>query len=309
VIVSEIGMIAHRWLAQVREATLLGKSTRGFYLLLPLKWVIFLSFETYRGPLTLNLRGASKGFEALPIGTPIKIEADSLRIPQADLIISYHQAKIWQAKPPTPTPLSASQRLARLRSTAQALFNLRSPSQLSETLPLWLNLPQSMPASGNIFLPLLKRLNAELITGDALAIAAAIQPLLGMGSGLTPSGDDLVLGLLLTLNRWGQALRPELKVDELNRAIRSLQFNHTTTLAANLIECALEGQANERLILALDGILSGEADTTQCARYLASWGNSSGMDAFTGMVLAILSAAAPGESGLPERSPRLPDRA
>jgi hypothetical protein len=117
-------------------------------------------------------------------------------------------------------------------------------------------------------------------------MAVELEGLLGLGSGLTPSGDDLTMGFLLYLKRWGHVLAPGLDLATLAPVIVPLATRKTTTLSANLIECALNGQANERLLLALDGILTGEPDPATCASYLAGWGNTSGLDALVGMALA-----------------------
>jgi hypothetical protein len=92
---------------------------------------------------------------------------------------------------------------------------------------------------------------------------------------------------LLTLHRWGKNLLPGIELQEFNRSVVQTARQKTTALSANLIECAANGDANERLIQAFDGIMTGVPGPEKCARLLLSWGNSSGGDALTGMVLAI----------------------
>jgi len=115
----------------------------------------------------------------------------------------------------------------------------------------------------------------------------ALHPLLGQGSGLTPSGDDIILGFLLALSRWGHILSPNLDLQALQQPLISQAYRRTTLLSANLIECAASGQADERLVLALDGIFTGQLDGVDCAALLLGWGNSSGCDALVGMGIAI----------------------
>ena len=59
----------------------------------------------------------------------------------------------------------------------------------------------------------------------------------------------------------------------------------TTHLSANLIECAIQGQADQRLMNALDGLMTTE-NALAWIDGLLTWGNSSGMDALAGMILA-----------------------
>jgi len=96
-----------------------------------------------------------------------------------------------------------------------------------------------------VYRPALRKRQAE-------AIAEALQPLLGLGSGLTPSGDDLRQRIAAGLEAVGSQLAPELPVEALSQAILPNAYCKTTLLSANLIECAARGQADERLLLALD---------------------------------------------------------
>lgn len=286
-IVSKIGRYAHQWLAQVEEATLLGKVAGGAYLLLPTERVILLSFGKFHGPLTLNLSGNADSLEEVQPGARVRVNPDFLFFPSLGLTINRVQAAIWEAAAPLKAALPRPRYYANLASLSRMALGMRQPGRLAELLPWVLGLQEGDPAPQNEFLPLLERLKEALKSASPAIIAVAIQPLLGMGSGLTPSGDDLTLGLLLACSRWGQVLKVGLKMEDLGQVIRRLDFRKTTTLAANLIECALHGQADERLILALDGILCGEPDLSTCADYLLSWGHSSGIDALVGIALAM----------------------
>jgi hypothetical protein len=104
---------------------------------------------------------------------------------------------------------------------------------------------------------------------------------------LTPSGDDLVIGLLLSLNRCRDAVWPREDRHKLNRQVVAAAYRNTTTLSANLIECAALGQADERLINAVDSIAYGVVRGPQVVDDLLGWGNSSGVDALAGMAIVL----------------------
>jgi hypothetical protein len=118
-------------------------------------------------------------------------------------------------------------------------------------------------------------------------MADQMASLLGLGDGLTPAGDDLILGLLLILNRWGGVLAPGFDVRPLNRAAIDQARQKTTALSQSLIACAALGQADERLLLALDGIMTDQTDPPACAAQLAGWGSSSGAAALAGMGVGL----------------------
>jgi hypothetical protein len=114
-----------------------------------------------------------------------------------------------------------------------------------------------------------------------------LSSILGSGPGLTPSADDLTLGLLLTLNRWRIPPWTTSGLRALNFPVVEAAYNKTTTLSANLIECASQGLANERLVNALDWLVTGVAREPDVITPMLNWGHSSGMDAFSGMVVAL----------------------
>lgn len=137
------------------------------------------------------------------------------------------------------------------------------------------------------------RLLQLLTTPDMGGILSDLVQYMGVGGGLTLAGDDLILGLLLAYQRWGAVLNPVFDLAKLGEGLNQAETcstHKTTLLSANRIACASQGQADERLIHALDGIMTGNVTPHQCARDLSGWGNSSGCDALLGMTLAILSA-------------------
>ena len=99
----------------------------------------------------------------------------------------------------------------------------------------------------------------------------------------------------VTTRRWGQVCCLHLDSAAICSALLERAYAHTTTLSANLIECASRGQTDERLVETLDGLLCGDPDAPACARRLQSWGHSSGVAALVGMILgtdlALVSSA------------------
>ena len=118
--------------------------------------------------------------------------------------------------------------------------------------------------------------------------AVPLQPesLLGLGPGLTPSGDDLLAGALLARARRGAAPAPP-------EALLSVARRRTTTLACNLLELAARGLADERLVNLADHVNTGGP----CNRAFMDWGAHSGVDALLGMTLEERLFGLGGESG------------
>lgn len=128
-----------------------------------------------------------------------------------------------------------------------------------------------------------------LHSGSPQAAVGVLKGFLGRGPGLTPQGDDFILGLLLALNRWQKCFPPEVKIMAINQEIVRAARRQTTALSASLIACAADAQADERLVRALDGLVTGVPEADECAALFQDWGSTSGWAAFQGMALAFIS--------------------
>ncbi|MBO9520463.1 MAG: DUF2877 domain-containing protein [Nocardioidaceae bacterium] len=133
----------------------------------------------------------------------------------------------------------------------------------------------------------------DQLPGSALlALAAgdpaAVRELLGRGDGLTPVGDDVVSGWLVTRLALG---RP---VEAVAAAVRE-HAHRTTTLSATLLADAIEGEAIPEfraLLLAL----AADRGTDEAVSRLLAIGHTSGAGMLLGAHLAL--------SSNPERTPR-----
>jgi hypothetical protein len=118
------------------------------------------------------------------------------------------------------------------------------------------------------------------VSADALRVLAA--RVIGLGEGLTPSGDDLLVGLLAVLHLAGYA--PILL--HAPTWLNSLMAN-TTDLSAAFILGALKGHFAEPIVRFMQVLYRIEARDWQArAADLARVGHSSGVDAMVGMAFA-----------------------
>lgn len=264
-----------------------GATSRGVFLRLSSGWLFFLSTERYRGPLTLNLQEGAEILPSLETGMAVEIEAGRIRISGAGRHLYFDQAETWQSPSLPEAALTREECMDQLALTVRELKRLNKHSYFSDILPGLASISGSGMAYPDA-LPLnWVSLRNALTEGKLEASLRAADNLFGLGGGLTPSGDDFLTGLILALNRWEHVLAAGMDLETLNRELTSLAYKKTTRLSANLVECACQGQADERLLLALDGILAGNYAPAQCALALAGWGNTSGVDALAGMALGV----------------------
>jgi len=119
------------------------------------------------------------------------------------------------------------------------------------------------------------------------ALLAAARPLLGMGSGLTPEGDDFLAGTIAGARILGEAVGHVDTGDMLDRVARpltDLATARTTTFSAALIRYAVRGQVAEPAGCFLRA-LAGRGDVAATHSRLRSVGHSSGPALAAGIVL------------------------
>jgi hypothetical protein len=133
-----------------------------------------------------------------------------------------------------------------------------------------------------------RALGRSLEARDLSAFADAAEPFIGLGEGLTPSGDDCLLGALAAMHR----LAPELLMqdwaerDRLAEAART----RTTDVARDFLLEALERRFAEpvlALLTAPSGPLAGHA-----LRELLALGATSGADTLAGIRLGCSALSA-----------------
>ena len=122
--------------------------------------------------------------------------------------------------------------------------------------------------------PALEKLHLGLETGDAAALHDAAQGLIGLGTGLTPTYDDFLTGLLFCLHYVGRAVEP------LDRAVLD-SLGRTNRYSAAFLRAAAEGGYFSLLADCLE-TGSGEA-----LDRLFTVGSSSGHDMLAGMYTAV----------------------
>jgi len=289
------GETAFGELARRQSGRVFGVTSRGIFIRTEPGGIIFLSFEKFRGPLTINLPEPFAPFQALQNGESASTGRNRLKIPGAHIEILTTPESMWHISPPdlpgaTPFPT----RLERCARLATRLIAEKQNASFSSILVDLLCLPGSgsgrdsdLSETLEPLRRLAKRLPGSLKNRDVPSILEITAAFLGCGPGLTPSGDDFVMGMLLMLNRWHLPGWDGLLLDNLNAHLIAAARQQTTSLSTALLACAARGEADERLIEAVDFICTGQADESNQVKALAGWGASSGLDALAGMAACL----------------------
>lgn len=215
--------------------------------------------------------GDDEGFDfhaaALAPGVSAALTATTLDVGDGRLAVRLEGARRW------------SPRIARLDPTTWAW---RGPATHAGA--------RAAMAPGNVTtLPgvrtTLDELRGALATGDRAAGTAAMRRLVGLGPGLTPSGDDTLTGLAAALYAVGHPAATWLTgaLDDLDA--------RTTFVAAAMLRHAARGEVAERTHRLLAALLApggGAGDDVPAAiRATVAWGATSGSDLLVGVLLGL----------------------
>ncbi|WP_232835542.1 oxamate carbamoyltransferase subunit AllH family protein [Actinocorallia populi] len=135
--------------------------------------------------------------------------------------------------------------------------------------------------------------------GDLARAVQAAERIVGLGPGLTPSGDDVISGLLLSLRLLGEVTaggsRSVWLADWLGAAVTTDADTRTTSLSASLLHCAAAGQPSGEAAAVLRGLAGREA-LAPAVRRLVSSSRYSGADMAWGMLAGCRAVLALGRA-------------
>jgi hypothetical protein len=257
------------------------------------------NIETDSGELVTLLASGSGNLPhgircALPIapmntrlrpGQAAILEGAALRVPAAGLMVDLSRAAVWNGTVVAVSldlqdvePHRALRKLCAAlrehapdRGIAPALFSTGSPHSTLERA-LVARMAQTLPTLAH-----------ATETGDAGAVVSALSALVGLGAGLTPAGDDFIVGYLAAL--WSRSRR-EPRIATLLRALvvpAGRLSLHTNAISQQMLLDALQGHFAEHLAEVVRCVCAG-GDVAGATMRALKVGHSSGADVLCGLL-------------------------
>jgi hypothetical protein len=222
----------------------------------------------------LRLIGVRPGLTFVPT-------AAGWAIPSAGVGIETSRAITWSAALPPAAMLDVTPELARAVAVARRLASDSAPhGGLATRRPGEAWVVRAWTLIGNQ--------RQALVAGDVLAALGPTVDLIGLGVGLTPSGDDYLVGLLA-----GFAAMDDPVGIELGTAIAAHASVRTTAIGASAIAHAARGAFAERLHEVLIALAGGRfAGLATSIERATAYGATSGSDTLVGLFEGIDMAAA-----------------
>jgi|GEM_PF-1043148 len=139
-------------------------------------------------------------------------------------------------------------------------------------------------------LPAIKDLMRGYLHRDGQALQQGVEGLIGLGSGLTPSGDDLLLGFIGALGAVSKRING-LELEGLLETIRDHLYENrhrTTFISANLLAFACAGRVADPILNVIRSFLFEDTvSMTERIGVLLQQGDSSGSEVLLGILLAL----------------------
>ena len=211
------------------------------------------------GPFSLVVEPELFFPEHVDAQTPVSVEANQIRL--GDLLISTDSATQWNPRP----------NWERLHASRDSIPNL------SIHLPAR-SLPVRLPTHHSQFpIHLIPSLTSAFTHADIPTAKQTASHLAGLGIGLTPSGDDIIMGAIYAA--W--IIHPREIASVLGSEVAETASALTSSLSAAWLKSAGRGEAGSLWHQLFEGMLTGGNIQSPIHKIL-DIGHTSGADALTG---------------------------
>jgi hypothetical protein len=256
-------------------------------------------------PRSLNLQSSDwKGIQkmSLSVGTQTNIKEGKLEIPEIALKISFTDSIIWDPKPSlSGSPVTDAEIFNKLEILAMAIQkddeksndrnrpigNIQSISKKKQS--------QEMPKV--VFIELQNRilkaandLYISISNRNFEGISQSSYQLVGLGPGLTPSGDDVLSGVMAAGVYCSLAYKAlDLDIKKINKQICTNALGRTTIFSQMLLLDSSIGEVVHPLGVLIKKILcfDGKKSFAPLTNQIMTLGESSGKDMLVGTILGM----------------------
>ncbi len=267
-----------------REGTILATFRRSCYLDLEGRIIALVAAELHNGPLNIVLKvPVTHSFQGLSAGRAVTASPTGMTL-TANLYVGFQAAQTWTATLP-PWTRMAEGRLSANLALARTLLVRGAPNgSFAHDLPAAhrgtrANIDEALHLKANRALALLAD---GIRRRDLTTLTEGTRQLAGLGFGLTPSGDDVLVGTLLALavSRPGDA-------EIIRTVIVAAAAGRSPRISGVYLQAAARGEASETwhrlLALMPDGHPSALISAIRTAMAV---GETSGADMLAGFLLA-----------------------
>jgi hypothetical protein len=220
-----------------------------------------------RGPFAISIEGSASLFDPLFQNQPALANRQAVEI--GPWYISLGQAEIWEPK------ISKLERALKIDRFVDLLRPYANWPTLAEDIFMARRLAGSARQAATLLI------EAMTQPENHHKLSQAVTQLAGLGGGLTPAGDDFLLGTMAALWLSGQ--------EQLAPLIAETAVPRTTTLSASFLKAGARGEFIEPWhALAQAWVMENKRAVAEAIEWIANFGASSGLDALAGFANTML---------------------
>ena len=292
----QMGETARRLLTPEARGQVLAGFSRAAYLVTEQEDLFWLASENT--PMHLRALRIAEPFPKLVAGETFVMEGECIKI-APDLQVDLGDASTWAFSPiPAKAVLEIDQIPVRVKSIFPTGFDLSQASGFGRLIPKILSLAAGqlddeaeIDPTLALAWPSIYAITKACLLGDMPGLFREANALVGLGEGLTPSGDDFLGGLLFCVNTIQRLYPGFINLDSSEQALFIESAKQRTHLISfTLLKDLTNGQAVEPLHQLIQSVLSEQPpESIRPASCLTQIGYSTGWDLLTGALTGLLS--------------------
>ncbi len=291
----QMGQTARKLLTPGACGQVLAGFSRAAYLVTEQAELFWLASEN--APMHLRGLRIAGSFPKLVAGEKFFIEGECIKI-APDLQVDFGDTSTWAVSTiPTEAALDIDQIPARVKSIFPASFDLSQASGFGLLIPKILSLAAGQLDDEAEIDPVLAlawfgiyEIAKACLLRDMSGLFQEANALVGLGQGLTPSGDDFLGGLLFCVNTIQRFYPGIINLDSSEQALFIESAKQRTHLISfTLLKDLTNGQAVEPLHELIHSVLSDKPpESIRPTSCLPQIGHSTGWDLLTGALTGLL---------------------
>jgi hypothetical protein len=253
--------------------------------------------EVGRGPLNIlvnipnNINLSTIGIKRGDIITRV---GESIVIGENVIVISTQGIKLWEPKRDFQANL---QPLKTIMANIEIMRDIALASEhlsgLGELIPfthingLKDSKNEKLGSVSQLALPHISSMLKAIKSGHSHDIIRITKHLVGLGPGLTPAADDMLLGLMISMLYISENFNEtSIDVKKINKDIISIISRRTTIISEEFLREASVGKVNEAVASLMENLLtSRQREIGNSVRKILDLGSTSGTDTVFGVIL------------------------
>lgn len=275
----QIGGLAKKVLIGGATGKVLGITSSGSFLNSAEK-ILFVTSAPYKSPYNIQINEYEQLAAKVKVGDQWQVSGEVLEFNESNMRIDMGSALFWSPLPQKIISTGCDEQIVRINQLMRRLRELDPHKG-------WLIIFNSEPQNkmGLHIRQLTKQFLAGIDNSDKSVYLKGARSILGLGGGLTPSGDDWLTGFFLFHARRAQAQNVnDPFLTDLGAEITNMAFESTTSISANRIEAACQGWAEEIFLEVIDHLFDAEFPLSdEKIVQLVNFGHSSGVDTCLGI--------------------------